>query len=165
MASPLVCATPVDLAFLPFRQQPPAPALPGGFELRSDLTPSPEAINQLLASCCEATPPAERWPAALERSLWHLCILERATGDLVGFVRVTSDQALNANLWNLAARPGPLQGELLAVLVHRALNGLRKDLPGCSISIAAPPAALDALKTQGFVLDPGGIRAMGLRLR
>ncbi|MEB3159744.1 MAG: N-acetyltransferase [Synechococcus sp.] len=153
------------MSFLPFRQQPPAPSLPGGFELRSDFVPSPEAINHLLASCSEATPPLERWPEALERSFSHLCIVERATGELVGFVRVTSDQALNANLWNLAAKPGHDQAALLAVLVHRALNALRKDLPGCSISIAAPQTALEALKSQGFVLDPGGIRAMGLRLR
>jgi len=84
---------------------------------------------------------------------------------LVGFVRITSDQALNANLWNLSAKPGRDQAQLLAVLVHRALNSLRKELPGCSISIAAPQSALDALTRQGFVLDPGGIRAMGLRLR
>ena len=153
------------MAFLPFRQQPPAPVLPGGFELHGDHTPSAQAINSLLASCSEATPPAERWAAALERSYGYLCILESNSGELVGFVRITSDQALNANLWNLAARPGPHQAELIAVLVHRALTHLRKNLPGCSISIAAPPAALDALKTQGFVLDPGGIRAMGLRLR
>ncbi|WP_115016504.1 N-acetyltransferase [Synechococcus sp. UW140] len=153
------------MAFLPFRQQPAEPKLPEGFELFSDLKPEAEAINRLLAACEEPTPPSERWQAALEQSLWHLCILDVSTSELVGFVRVTSDRALNANLWNLAARPGPMQAQLLAVLVHRALSGLRKQLPGCSISIAAPPAALDALKKQGFVLDPGGIRAMGLRLR
>ncbi|MGC6483664.1 MAG: N-acetyltransferase [Synechococcus sp.] len=153
------------MAFLPFRQQPPAPPLPGGFELRGDYTPSANAINRLLASCNEVVPPAERWAAALQNSYGYLCILECNSGELVGFVRITSDQALNANLWNLAARPGPHQAALLAVLVHRVLTRLRKDLPGCSISIAAPPAALDALKSQSFVVDPGGIRAMGLRLR
>ena len=153
------------MSFLPFRQQPPAPALPGGFELRNDYIPSAEAINKLLAACNEAIPPADRWAAALQNSYGQLCILDCESGELVGFVRITSDQALNANLWNLAARPGPHQAVLLAVLVHRSLSSLRKELPGCSISIAAPPAALEALKSQGFVLDPGGIRAMGLRLR
>ena len=165
MALLLACATPAEVVFLPFRQQPAAPVLPEGFELRGDLTPSPEAINRLLASCDEPTPPLERWPEALERSYWHLCIVESASEELAAFVRVTSDQALNANLWNLSARPGPHQAELLAVLVHQILNGLRKQLPGCSISIAAPPASLKALTSQGFVLDPGGIRAMGLRLQ
>lgn len=150
---------------LPFRQQPPAPPLPARYQLRTDLNPAAEAINRLLASCGEATPPLERWSDALARSYGHLCILDSADAELVGFVRITSDQALNANLWNLSAKPGPDQAQLLAVLVHRALSCLRKELPGCSISVAAPRSALDALTSQGFLLDPGGIRAMGLRLR
>ena len=118
----------------------------------------------MLASCGETTPPLERWSEALARSYGYLCILDTADAELVGFVRITSDQALNANLWNLSAKPGPDQAQLLAVLVHRALSYLRKELPGCSISIAAPSSALGALTSQGFLLDPGGIRAMGLRL-
>ena len=101
----------------------------------------------------------------MERSLWQISILEESSGELVGFVRATSDMALNANLWNLAARPGPDQGRLLTVLMHRALHILRRDLPGCSLSISAPAMSLDALKSQGFVIDPSGIRAMGLRLK
>ena len=150
---------------LPFRHQPPAPTLPARYQLRNDFNPSAEAINRLLASCGEATPPLVRWNDALARSYGHLCILDNTDAELVGFVRITSDQALNANLWNLSAKPGPDQARLFAVLVHRALSSLRKGLPGCSISIAAPRLALDALTSQGFVLDPGGIRAMGLRLR
>jgi hypothetical protein len=150
---------------LPFRHQPPAPTLPGRYQLRNDFNPSAEAINRLLASCGEATPPLVRWNDALARSYGHLCILDNTDDELVGFVRITSDQALNANLWNLSAKPGADQARLFAVLVHRALSSLRKGLPGCSISIAAPRSALDALTSQGFVLDPGGIRAMGLRLR
>ena len=46
-----------------------------------------------------------------------------------------------------------------------AISRLKKELPGCSISISAPAIALQGLKKQGFILDPGGIRAMGLRLR
>jgi hypothetical protein len=50
------------------------------------------------------------------------------------------------------------------VLVHAAMTRLRRELPGCSISVAAPALALEALKQSGFVVDPGGIRAMGLPL-
>ena len=60
------------------------------------------------------------------------------SGELVGFVRATSDLALNANLWNLCARPVRIRPQLLAVLVHRSLNMLRKDLPGCSLSCPLP---------------------------
>ena len=48
--------------------------------------------------------------------------------------------------------------------MHRALQILRRDLPGCSLSISAPADALEALKQQGFLIDPNGIRAMGLSL-
>ena len=128
---------------LPFRHQPPAPTLPARYQLRNDFNPSAEAINRLLASCGEATPPLVRWNDALARSYGHLCILDNTDAELVGFVRITSDQALNANLWNLSAKPGPDQARLFAVLVHRALSSLRKGLPGCSVSIAAPKSALD----------------------
>jgi hypothetical protein len=127
--------------------------------------PDGASINALIEACGDQPHPVDRWPLALQRSIWHLSILDSETESLAGFVRATSDQALNANLWNMAAAPGPDQARLLSVLVHRALACLRRDLPGCSISIAAPVQALDALKTQGFILDPGGIRAMGLRLR
>ena len=150
---------------LSFLQQPSVPQLPEGYRLETGLVPEPAAINRLLASCQESTHPEALWPKALERSLWQISILEESTGELVGFVRATSDMALNANLWNLAAAPGEDQPKLLKALVHRSLACLRRDLPGCSISIAAPAQALDAIKSQGFLLDPGGIRAMGLRLR
>ena len=51
------------------------------------------------------------------------------------------------------------------MLVHRALHILRRDLPGCSLSVSAPEMAIKSLKEQGFVIDPSGIRAMGLRLK
>ena len=115
-------------------------------------------------SCGESTHTEERWELALQRSLWQISILDEANGELVGFVRATSDLALNANLWNLAAKPGANQAALFAVLVHRALQILRRDLPGCSLSISAPADAVPALKEQGFLIDPNGIRAMGLSL-
>ena len=149
---------------LSFLQQPSIPPLPEGTRLETSTTPTSQQLNTLLMSCGESTHPEERWELALQRSLWQISILEESTGELVGFVRATSDLALNANLWNLAAKPGPNQGALFAVLVHRALQILRRDLPGCSLSISAPADALEALKQQGFLIDPNGIRAMGLNL-
>jgi hypothetical protein len=84
----------------------------------------------------------------------------------VGFVRATSDQALNANLWDLLADPAdPNRSEIFTALVQTALARLRRELSGCSISLSAPPEALQALTGAGFVVDPGGIRAMGLQLQ
>ena len=82
----------------------------------------------------------------------------------MGFVRATSDKGLNANLWNLVATPGEYQDLLLLFLVHHSLRILRREMPGCSISVSAPSVAITALLNQGFLLDPNGIRAMGLRL-
>ena len=149
---------------LSFLQQPSIPPLPEGTRLETSTPPTSQQLNTLLMSCGESTHPEERWELALQRSLWQISILEESTGELVGFVRATSDLALNANLWNLAAKPGPNQGSLFAVLVHRALQILRRDLPGCGLSISAPADALEALKQQGFLIDPNGIRAMGLSL-
>ena len=149
---------------LSFLQQPSIPPLPQGTRLETSILPTSKQLNTLLMSCGESTHPEDRWELALQRSLWQISILDEANGELIGFVRATSDLALNANLWNLAAKPGPNQAALFAVLVHRALQILRRDLPGCSLSISAPAEALQALKEQGFLIDPNGIRAMGLRL-
>ena len=149
---------------IPFRHQSAQPRLAAGYQLLDNPQPTPEALNQLLELMGDAPRPPERWALVLERSLWHLGV-RNAKGQLVGFVRVTSDLALNANLWDLAADPGdPQQSVVFRVLIHAALSRLRRELGGCSISLSAPPAALQALEGQGFVVDPGGIRAMGRHL-
>ncbi len=126
--------------------------------------PTAEALNALLLPCGEAPRPAERWQRALERSLWHLGV-EGPDGRLLGFVRATSDLALNANLWDLLCAPDDSgHDDILKALVQSALGRLRRELSGCSVSLSAPPEALTILERQGFLVDPGGIRAMGLQL-
>ena len=127
--------------------------------------PSPVVLNRLLAKCNEETHPPHLLALALERSTFHLSIFEESSKNLSGFVRVTSDKGLNANLWNLVALPSQDQGQLLSVLVHRSLGILRRKMPGCSVSVSASAMAIEALKENGFLIDPGGIRAMGFRLR
>ena len=102
---------------------------------------------------------------ALKNSYCNISIIEIKTGILFGFVRITSDKGLNANLWDLAAEPGKYQKQFFYILINRALTIIRRELPGCSISLAAPSMASEALKNQGFLMDPNGIRAMGYRLR
>jgi predicted GNAT family N-acyltransferase len=127
--------------------------------------PDATALNRLLELAGETARPSERWQQVLERSLWHLAVIDPG-GQLVGFVRATSDVALNANLWDLLSDPADAaRNEVLQVLVHGALQRLRRELAGCSISLSAPPEALQALEQHGFVVDPGGIRAMGLTLQ
>lgn len=154
----------LDSLLIPFRSQPQPPPLPAGYSLLWEQLPSAQELNSLLVACGDPSRPLDRLEAALQRSAWQLN-LRNPGGELVGFVRVTSDQALNANLWDLTAHPAdPERDQLMLVLVHAALSRLRRELPGCSISVAAPPMAQEALKRHGFVVDPGGIRAMGLSL-
>ena len=146
---------------LPFRLPPTAPRLREGYRLFENAVLAADALNTLLQHCGEAPRSDACWQQVLERSTWHVAVF--GSGD--GFVRVTSDMALNANLWDLCADPGdPAQAEIYAALVSSVLNRLRRDLGGCSISLAAPADALSALTQHGFVVDPGGIRAMGLAL-
>lgn len=150
---------------IPFRSQPAAPRIRDGYQLLSQPDLAAEDLNRLLEACGDRPRSTERWQRVLDCSAWHLAVLN-GSGDLVGFVRATSDQALNANLWDLLSLPGdPARTEVLRALVHGALSRLRRELGGCSISVSAPPEALEALQRSGFVVDPGGIRAMGLELR
>ena len=154
----------LDSLLIPFRAQPQPPQLPEGFQLDELRPPAPQELNALLTACGDPERAPERLQLALARSAWHLS-LRNGEGRLVGFVRATSDQALNANLWDLAVHPAePALADLLQVLVQAALTRLRRELPGCSISVAAAPMALEPLRRHGFLVDPGGIRAMGLRL-
>lgn len=154
----------LDSLLIPFRAQPQAPPLPEGYSLDGAQPPGADELNALLIRCGDPSRAPQRLQLALERSAWSFSLRD-AQGVLVGFVRATSDQALNANLWDLAVTPtDPEQAQLFLVLVHAAMVRLRRELPGCSISVAAPALALEALKQNGFVVDPGGIRAMGLRL-
>jgi hypothetical protein len=149
---------------IPFRLHPPAPRLREGYRLLESPALDADALNRLLQRCGDASRTDACWQQVLQRSTWHVAVF--GAGDrLVGFVRVTSDMALNANLWDLCADPDdPAQGEIYGALVGSVLTRLRRDLGGCSISLAAPADALEALAQQGFVIDPGGIRAMGLAL-
>jgi hypothetical protein len=149
---------------LPFRHLTPAPRLRAGYQLLSDGLPAAEALDALLVQAGERPRGSARWQKVLARSLWHLRI-ETDLGRLVGFVRATSDRALNANLWDLwVDLHDPYHPELMQSLVQGALARMRRELPGCSISLSAPPAAQTALERCGFVVDPNGIRAMGLDL-
>lgn len=147
----------------PFRQQ--SPTLPSGFVLDLETPPSASSLNRLLARCNEETYPPKRLALALQQSDFHLSIFQESSGRLVGFVRATSDKGLNANLWNLVAEPAFHQEKFLAVLLHRSLAILKRDMPGCSVSVSSPVIALEALKKSGFLVDPNGIRAMGFKLR
>ena len=144
---------------------PKASKLPEGYSFELEKPPVLQDLNKLFARCNEDTYPLGKLALALQNSFCNLCVLEDDSEKLVGFVRVTSDKGLNANLWNLVAEPGRNQEQLISALVNFSLGIIRREMPGCSVSIAAPVIALDVLQNQGFLLDPGGIRSMAYRLR
>jgi len=149
---------------IPFRSQPPQPHLRQGYQLLQQPTWDAEELDELLLQCGDRPRGAGRWELVLQRSAWYLAV-RNDQDKLVGFIRATSDQALNANLWDLLADPGdPSRDEVIQALVQAALSRLRREMGGCSVSLAAPPEALRAVTKAGFVVDPGGIRAMGLNL-
>ncbi|KGG13597.1 MULTISPECIES: hypothetical protein [Prochlorococcus] len=149
---------------LPF-QNSKTPQIPKGFYLDLKVPPSPNELNKLLSRCYGEAHPPRKLVLALKNSFCNASLKENKTNKLCGFVRVTSDKGLNANLWDLVAEPGHYQKQFFGVLVHQSLLIIRKELPGCSVSLAAPSMAFDALKAQGFLLDPSGIRVMAYRLR
>ncbi|KGG15911.1 GNAT family acetyltransferase [Prochlorococcus sp. MIT 0603] len=127
--------------------------------------PSAQEVNRLLLRCNSQTYSSKKLAFALANSFCNLSILDKKTTKLCGFVRITTDQGLNANLWDLVAAPGQYQRNFLAVLIHHSLVIIRKQLPGCSVSVPAPPTAIKALENEGFIIDPNGIRSMAYRLK
>mgnify|MGYP003335555793 FL=1 len=148
-----------------FRSQASPPRLPEGYVLAWETLPvDVDDVQALLERCGAPVRPVARLALALERSNWSVRVRD-ADDRLVGFLRITSDGALNANLWDLAVDPDVDSHQtVLMVLIHSAVSRLRRELTGCSISLAAPPDTLDVLENQGFLVDPNGIRAMGLAL-
>ena len=140
------------------------PQIPEGFLLlRSELI-SIRKINRLLSICNQDTHQPRKLELALKNSDFYLTLIQKTPENLVGFVRVTSDKGLNANLWDLVAEPGDQQEKYMSIIVFKAIEIIRRELPGCSISVAAPLISLDSLKANGFLLDPNGIKTMGFRL-
>ena len=140
------------------------PQIPDGFVLLRNETVSVREINRLLSRCNQDTHQPKKLELALKNSDFYLTLLQKTSENLVGFVRVTSDKGLNANLWDLASEPGGQQEKYMSIIVFKAIEIIRRELPGCSISVAAPLISLKALKANGFLLDPNGIKTMGFRL-
>ncbi len=140
------------------------PQIPAGFVLLRSEIVSVRKINRLLSRCNQDTHQPKKLELALKSSDFYLTLLQKTSDNLVGFVRVTSDKGLNANLWDLVAEPGDQQEKYISIMVFKAIEIIRRELPGCSISVAAPSISLKALKSNGFLLDPNGIKTMGFRL-
>ena len=138
--------------------------LPEGYFVNSSTLPSAKEVNKLLANCGCETFPIKALSEAIEKSSFFFTIQNQLKNKLFGFVRVTSDRGLNANLWNLSAEKGNNQQLFYSILLNASLEKINREMPGCSISVQAPESSFKSLEENGFILDPNGIRVMGYKL-
>ena len=138
--------------------------LPEGYFVNSSQIPLAKEVNKLLANCGCETFPIKPFSDAIHKSNFFFSIQNDLKNKLYGFVRVTSDRGLNANLWNLSALPGNNQQLYYSILLQVTLEKINREMPGCSISVQAPVSSLISLEENGFILDPNGIRVMGYKL-
>ena len=138
--------------------------LPEGFFVNSSKIPLAKEVNKLLANCGCETFPIKLLSEAIQKSNFFFSIQNKLNNKLYGFVRVTSDRGLNANLWNLSALPGNNQQLYYSTLLQVTLEKINREMPGCSISVQAPDSSFLSLEENGFILDPNGIRVMGYNL-
>ena len=138
--------------------------LPKGYFVNSSQIPLAREVNKLLANCGCDTFQIKPLKEAIQKSNFFYTIQNELKNKLYGFVRVTSDRGLNANLWNLSALPGNNQQLFYSILIQVTLEKITREMPGCSISVQAPVSSFKALEESGFIIDPNGIRVMGYKL-
>ena len=138
--------------------------LPEGYFINSTQVPKFKDLNRLLVNCGCDSFPIQKLSLAIKNSNFFFTIQSKSMKKLCGFVRVTSDRGLNANLWNLSAEQGNNQNLFYSVLLQATLEKINREMPGCSISVQAPVSSFKSLEKIGFILDPNGIRVMGYRL-
>ena len=138
--------------------------LPEGYFVNSSKIPLAKEVNKLLANCGCETFPMKPLSEAIKKSNFFFTIQSKLGNKLYGFVRVTSDRGLNANLWNLSAAKGNNQELFYSILLRLTLEKINIEMPGCSVSVQAPNSSFKSLEESGFILDPNGIRVMGYKL-
>ena len=138
--------------------------LPEGYFVNSSQIPLANEVNKLLSNCGCETFPIKLLSEAIQKSNFFFSIQNKLNNRLYGFVRVTSDKGLNANLWNLSAIPDNNQQLFYSMLLQVTLEKINREMPGCSISVQAPVSSFKSLEESGFILDPNGIRVMGYNL-
>ena len=131
--------------------------------MNSSQIPLAREVNKLLANCGCETFPVKPLQEAIKKSNFFFTIQSELGNNLYGFVRVTSDRGLNANLWNLSAAKGYNQELFYSILLQVTLDKINREMPGCSISVQAPASSFKSLEESGFngyVSQPQFIRSL-----
>ena len=146
-----------------FRSQPPAPRLPEGYGLVMEDQPvDAPAVNRFLQHCGAPARSDSTIARALEASAWTVRLLRN--DQLVGLCAYQRSSPQRQSLGPAGcARRTPGQAAAGRVGARRPEPPAQR-APGCSISLASPPQAIEVLETFDFITDPNGIRAMGLDL-
>ena len=138
--------------------------LPEDYFINSSQVPTAKDLNRLLVNSGCDTFPVQKMSLAIKNSNFFFTIQKQSETKLYGFVRVTSDRGLNANLWNLSAEKGINQDLFYSILLRASLEKINREMPGCSISVQAPVSSFKSLEESGFILDPNGIRVMSYKI-
>ena len=138
--------------------------LPEGYSINSSQVPTAKDLNRLLVNCGSESYPIQKLALAIKNSDFFFTIQKQSEIKPYGFVRVTSDRGLNANLWNLSAEKGINQDLFYSILLRASLEKINREMPGCSISVQAPVSSFKSLEESGFILDPNGIRVMSYKI-
>mmetsp|Transcript_2020 Transcript_2020/g.5376 ORF Transcript_2020/g.5376 Transcript_2020/m.5376 type:complete len:221 (-) Transcript_2020:187-849(-) len=124
---------------------------------------SPAEINDLFSRSGWEERDEEKWKIALKHSYCVVTARLFKTRKLVGFVRATSDLALNATMWDLAVDASlPDPTAMKRNIVKYLLTELRTGVPGCSVALISRPGDVAMFESLQFVADPDGIKAMAL---
>ena len=122
--------------------------LPEGYFVNSSRIPLAKEVNKLLANCGCDTFPVKALTKAIQKSNFFFTIQNELKNKLYGFVRVTSDRGLNANLWNLSAASDNNQQLYYSILLQVTLEKINREMSGCSISVQAPVSSFKSLEVR-----------------
>jgi len=138
--------------------------LPEDFELLRDKMPSLKELNKLFSDSNIETHETKKLCLALKNSDFFLSIVHKSKKLLYGFIRVTSDKGLNASLRDLSIKKIDNEKLLIGHLINSAINIIRRELPGCNISIVCSSITLEVVKDFDFKINHDGRKFMKIKL-
>mmetsp|Transcript_2476 Transcript_2476/g.4401 ORF Transcript_2476/g.4401 Transcript_2476/m.4401 type:complete len:264 (+) Transcript_2476:144-935(+) len=118
-------------------------------------------INELLVRAGERPRDIEKWKKAIEHTFCLVSARLISGGKLIGIARATSDEALNATIWDLIVDPAlPDPTGMKRNIVSYLLKELKYTVPQCSVTLMSREIDISMYESLDFVVDPDGIKGM-----